>query len=364
MTQTPYLKMIDRMNKNASKHAPTPALVNFLSEIYTEEQAALIGDYPFGAYTPKALSEKLDRDADELKEMLEEMSAEGLIFEAPNEYGDPEYSVLAFEPGLMEFHHLKPKDEAETQKFLELSNQMREESRPLFEAWLKNPEEAQKSIKEPALRALAIEEHVANDKELASWESITEIVENETSYAVSECGCKHGAQLRGEPCKSEASSECCIWFGKLADYLVERDYATRYEKEVVYQRLKECEEAGLVHFIGNRMTPNVVICNCCKCCCHYLKSNKLAREVGVQMMGTSNFVSRVDEESCSGCEECVDICQLEALTMEDDTVNVNEEHCVGCGACVTKCPTESLSLERISNKKPKTPYREVVGSGV
>ena len=88
MNDAPYYKMIDRMNKNAAKHAPTPAMVRFLRELYTEDQAALIGDYPFGAYTPQALSEKLDRDADELKEMLEKMSADGLIFEAPNENGE------------------------------------------------------------------------------------------------------------------------------------------------------------------------------------------------------------------------------------------------------------------------------------
>ena len=285
MTNNNYLRMIERMNKNAAKHAPTQAMVNFLKELYTEEQAALIGGYPFGAYTAKALSEKLDRDEGELREMLEVMSADGLIFEAPNENGEPEYSVLSFEPGLMELQYLKGKDDVRTRKFVELSNQVHHEEGALFDALLKQPENAKKAITEPALRAIAIEEHVSNNKELASWESITEIVENETSYAVGECGCKHIARLNGNPCKSGAPSKCCIWFGKVADYLVERDYATRYEKEAVYQLLKECGEAGLVHFIGNRMTPNVVLCNCCKCCCLFLKKHKLAREVGVPAYG-------------------------------------------------------------------------------
>ena len=216
----------------------------------------------------------------------------------------------------------------------------------------------------PGGRIIAVEEHVSGDKELASWEKVSEVIENETSYAVGECSCKHGAKLRGTPCQSGGPSNCCIWFGKVADYLVERDYAVRYEKESVYKLLKECEDAGLVHFMGNNLDTNIVLCNCCKCCCNYLKANKVVRQIGIQYTATSNFVCRVDEETCVGCGECVDICQLDALSVDDGTVKVNEQYCLGCGSCVSKCPTESLSLVRTSNNKPKLPHRKIVGAGV
>ena len=281
MSQDPYAKMIERMNKNGSKHAQTQSLVNFLKALYNEDQAALIGDYPFGAYSAKALSDKLDRDEDELKKMLEQMSADGLIFEAKDENGEPEYSVLAFEPGLIELQYLKGKDDERTRKFAKLFEQVNEEETALMEELLKQPEEAKKVMSKPGGRLIAIEEYVSSDKEVASWERVSGIVENETSYAVGECGCKHIAKLKGEPCKSGAPSKCCIWFGKVADYLVERAYATRYTKESLYKLLKECEDAGLVHSVANRLTSNIVLCNCCKCCCIYLKANKRVREVGI-----------------------------------------------------------------------------------
>jgi len=365
MSQDHYMRLIERMNQNEVKHAPTPAMMNVLRELFNEEQAALIGDFPLGAYTAEALSRKLGRDETELRKMLEQMSADGLIFEAKAENGEPEYSVLAFEPGLMEMQLLKGKDDERTRKFVEMGNQVRVEEEALFEAVLAQPEMLKEVLPQPLGRIVAIEESISADKEVASWEQLSNIIENETSYAVGECGCKHLAKLNGEPCQTEAPSKCCVWFGKVADYLVERDYATRYTKEELYKLLRTCEEAGLVHFTSNRtVDENIVLCNCCKCCCLYLRANKRIREAGVRFTETTNFVARLDEATCIGCGDCVEHCQLEALDLLENTVRVNEEYCLGCGVCVSKCPTESLSLVRVSHKKPPEPAVKIVGSGV
>ena len=366
MSQDHYLRMIERINQNEMKHPPTQAMQNVLKELFTEEQAALIGDFPLGAYSLQGLAEKLGRDEGELKKMLEQMSADGLIFEARDENGEPEYSVLAFEPGLVEMQALKGKDDERTRKFLRMIKQVHEEEMALLEGLLEQPEVMKEMFKVPPGRIIPVEESVSADKEIASWERLSEIIENESSYAVGECGCKHAAKLDGEPCKTDAPSECCVWFGKMADYLVERDYAKRYTKVELYKLLKKCEEAGLVHFTSNRtVTNNIVMCNCCKCCCLYLKTNRRIREAtGVQAMETTNFLARVDEETCIGCGDCVELCSLEAMELSGDTVNINEEFCVGCGACVSTCPTESLSLVRVSRKKPPEQTLQIVGSGV
>ena len=121
----------------------------------------------------------------------------------------------------------------------------------------------------------------------------------------------------------------------------------------------------MVHFTSNlALTNNIVLCNCCKCCCAYLNANKKIRAAGVQFIATTNFVASVDQESCTGCEECIDYCQAEALQLSGDTVNVNEEYCLGCGVCVSNCPTESLFLVRRTNIKPPKSEIELVGCGV
>jgi Pyruvate/2-oxoacid:ferredoxin oxidoreductase delta subunit len=366
MSQEPYVKLMERMNQNEVKHPQTQAMLNLLKELFTEEQAALVGDFPLGAQTPKSLAEKLGRDEDELDKMLKQMSKDGLIFETEAENGEPEYSVLPFEPGLIELQYLKGLDDERTRKFVKLINQVHVEEGAIMKALIEKPEAAKEAFSGPSLgRTLPIEEQIKGDKEVASWEIMTEIIENETSYAVGECGCKHIAKLNGEPCQSEAPSKCCVWFGKVADYMVERDYAVRHTKEELYALLEKCEEAGLVHMISNRNRSNhVVMCNCCKCCCHYLRVNRLLREIDIHTFEASNYVSHVDEETCTGCGECVDHCQAEALELDGDLLRINEDYCLGCGACVSICPTESLSLVRVSNKTLTEMPVKLAGSGV
>jgi ferredoxin len=60
----------------------------------------------------------------------------------------------------------------------------------------------------------------------------------------------------------------------------------------------------------------------------------------------SNYFAEVDADSCSGCETCIDRCQMDAITMEGGVALIDLEYCIGCGLCVTTCPTEALSLKR------------------
>ena len=56
----------------------------------------------------------------------------------------------------------------------------------------------------------------------------------------------------------------------------------------------------------------------------------------------------LDERKCSGCGDCVQVCAVEALALEDGVVKVSEEECIDCGACIDECPTGALSLDEES----------------
>ncbi|MFA5385183.1 MAG: 4Fe-4S binding protein [Eubacteriales bacterium] len=51
----------------------------------------------------------------------------------------------------------------------------------------------------------------------------------------------------------------------------------------------------------------------------------------------------VDKEKCIGCGQCVDICPVEAIKVDNDIAVVSDE-CIECGACADECPTEAISL--------------------
>ena len=53
----------------------------------------------------------------------------------------------------------------------------------------------------------------------------------------------------------------------------------------------------------------------------------------------------IDQETCTGCGECVDSCPLEAIEIVDDKAVVDAETCGDCGSCVDVCTTESITIE-------------------
>ena len=53
----------------------------------------------------------------------------------------------------------------------------------------------------------------------------------------------------------------------------------------------------------------------------------------------------VDEEKCSGCGTCEEVCPSDAIKVVDNKAKVDAEECIDCGTCVDECPEEALSIE-------------------
>jgi ferredoxin len=53
----------------------------------------------------------------------------------------------------------------------------------------------------------------------------------------------------------------------------------------------------------------------------------------------------VNGEQCMGCGDCIDRCQMEALSMQDDIVARDADRCIGCGLCISVCPTSAMRME-------------------
>jgi NAD-dependent dihydropyrimidine dehydrogenase PreA subunit len=81
-----------------------------------------------------------------------------------------------------------------------------------------------------------------------------------------------------------------------------------------------------------------------------------ARKFGMlQPINTTNFIPKVNDESCTGCGRCVKACPIGAIELakSDNDPNskrmmaeVNRDICLGCGVCVRSCSSRSIILEQ------------------
>ena len=85
-----------------------------------------------------------------------------------------------------------------------------------------------------------------------------------------------------------------------------------------------------------------------------------AAEFGIlSILAPSAFRVSVDENSCVGCELCLERCQFKALSISDGICKVDERRCFGCGICVSACVDGSLSLVPRPAAQVKPPPQSV-----
>jgi len=61
----------------------------------------------------------------------------------------------------------------------------------------------------------------------------------------------------------------------------------------------------------------------------------------------------VDEEMCSGCKICLNLCPYNAISFDEEkkVANVNDILCKGCGVCVAACPSGAITGRHFTDKQ-------------
>ncbi len=108
--------------------------------------------------------------------------------------------------------------------------------------------------------------------------------------------------------------------------------------------LRAHELEGLCHSVWTFHTPFIGgICNCDRSSCMALRCTV---SHGVAVMFRGEYVARIDPDYCSGCRECLSLCQFGALTYSPAVAKsvVDERFCYGCGVCRAACHQGAIRL--------------------
>jgi Na+-translocating ferredoxin:NAD+ oxidoreductase RNF subunit RnfB len=162
------------------------------------------------------------------------------------------------------------------------------------------------------------------------------------------------ALLRGRPCGHP--TEVCIKFDEMARYVIDRGLGREIGREEAGELVTMAAEEGLVHFVDNAAGDIKHNCNCCGCACWNVGTIR-RRKIPRDAIMATYFLRETEEDACTGCGACAEICPVEAVTMEGDRPVVDLDWCIGCGVCVPRCPGGAARLRIREDRSAGLPER-------
>lgn len=279
------------------------------------------------------LAEKTGLDAGDIEKMIAPLFKKGLIFKSVKPDATRYYRVRH----LLQMHDSTAVMNDAPREMLDLWKRFMAEE---YEEFNRQLEEV---LPAPVIRVIPVNVIIEPETRILAFDDVKALVEEARSIAVTRCSCR----VIDGACGHEIWN--CMQFNKAADYALERGTGKPLSKQEAVEMLKRCEEEGLVHVGDNRRSVGHVICNCCSDCC--LNWPSVRTGLG-KFVVPSRFLAVVDPALCSGCENCLDRCYFDAITMtgENDAAIAEAEKCMGCGLCLVACPEEAISLDAVRDE--------------
>lgn len=196
----------------------------------------------------------------------------------------------------------------------------------------------------PQMRTIPVGKSIQPEHHVTTYDHLTDLITGtDDPIVVNECICRKVADLKGNPCQKTTRLETCMALGDTAKNCLRTGVGREVSKEEALDIARQNESDGLILQPSNTQKVEF-ICACCGCCCGMLRAHKMLPKP-VDFWST-NYYASVDPESCTGCETCVERCQVNAISIDEHlgVSTVNLDRCLGCGNCVSSCPSEAISL--------------------
>lgn len=336
----------------------TPALVDIVKETFTREEASVAAHLtpwpvPLTTQTLESIADKSGLDAETVGSVLESLAGKKLIFSQRNDAGQTTYGFHHAGFGFPQSYFWDGGDSKFAQKMTKLVSAYfkRDVTQKAFGGTPTKP-----------YRYIPIGRSIEPDVQaVLPHDRMETVLAQASEFAVVHCPCRVQAKLWGRGC--DHSLEVCLKFDEMAQYVIDRELGRRISREQAQQIIDDAAKEGLVHFVDNAQGGIKHNCNCCGCACWnvgLIRRKKIARD---DLMAVY-FIRHTDEDVCAGCGECIDVCPVAAVEIEDGLACVYTAWCIGCGVCVQKCDLDAIEI-RYRQDMPKVPagfealYRQI-----
>ncbi|THB76390.1 MAG: 4Fe-4S dicluster domain-containing protein [Desulfobacteraceae bacterium] len=297
--------------------------IRILKRLFTPEQADLCAQLVMMPETAQSIADRTGRDINIIAPMLKEMAKKGLIVQVTRP-GSETFMLLSFVVGIWEY------------QVNSLTKELIEDFNEYIPHLIK--EQFEQDTKQ--MRVVPVSKSIHTDMNVMDYEQAEELIRGESKIIVAPCICRQEHTIMGKGCDKPV--EACLVFGGGAYIYESRNIGREITPDEAIQILHNGIDKGLVIQPSNSKRP-INMCLCCDCCCQILKNLKEYDAPG--KIVNSNFYARIEPENCTACEACVDICPMDAVSLDDaHTAVVEEKRCIGCGLCFTRCDFDAISV--------------------
>ena len=317
---SPYEELASRVGLVDSKIGPR--LFQMLAD---ETDAQILLSLPA---TVPDLAGKLDLSTQQAEAKIQELFLKGLVFPS-YKTSPPTYRMCR---DMVQFHDASILWKEASQKFLDLWQEFMETEWPEF------ARKISEIMPKPYTRVIPVDVSVEAKTHILDFESVSEVVKNAKTLAVTKCTCRLTAR------KCDRPLETCIQVNNAAAYALARGTGRKIDVKEALDILRKAEEEGLIHVTMNRHKVDHFICNCCPCCCQTMP---VLIKGGIHVVDPSRFRADIDRDLCTGCGTCHERCYFGAISWEDGEGSVSladAEKCMGCGLCAVTCPEDAIGL--------------------
>jgi len=334
-----YQKLRKKLDTNPIGLSESSEQKKILRIMFTPEEAEFALKLPTRDETLEEIAVSLNEDPQVLKDKLEKMARKGTVFRIEKE-GKIMYRLL---PSVIGFW--------ETPFWPGKHDQRAKTLGPIWSKYFNNgflDEVCDRETK--VVRVIPLDIAIAPTTQIIPLEDLMELVKQTSYRVVAHCPCRLMRIYEGKGCGH--TTENCLHFEDMGHYMVEHGLGREISLEETINILRKANEEGLVHVTENRKGIISVICNCCRECCIWFRGLYEAKYP--RAFAPSNYIRKVDKESCIGCGICIDRCPMDAIHLENEIAVTDENRCIGCGVCYPTCSGGAVSLVRKPENKVAT----------